>query len=628
MTVIIDDSDTWDFAWSDDVTGGNWFAARDVARERVDLLRVLLHYAKRQPTALDDGAGFKLACFLPSRVSGYSGTCAEQDAATGHPGEHLSVTRATDGTHWRWRCFSCGRGQTRDGSRPGDVVDLVTHAEGFPINEGNTGSLRALRHVLRMAGLDHVLDGKVSNTHTRATVPEFSVLVEGEAAPKRQQVKVPLDVALALNRKAREHWQAALAGNDGENARAYLAARGVTDQQIERYAIGFARDKFDDLHKTIDPKHAAFAQALGLTRLYEGPGKPGDAQRNRVVFPYCYPERVNPARPIGVYGFAGRNLTGVDVETGEPIPDFAHYNGKAPQKWNNSKNVDGVWQKAADLVGVWQAMKQARALNRVALCEGAFDMLALDRIGAPALALVGKEVSIGHALAIRSLLRVTQVTYACDGDQAGRSAVVKFAASMTAAGFAPDDLTVIDSDDGRDPATTEPELLRERWANPMPVIDFINSQLGGMTLTLADLRPLLAAAPQVAERFGLANSKQTIVTVADALVVRELTERPELAAFINRNEAAQVLADCPGWAALQDLAFGDTTQPEQLPQDMRRAWLRLWVDHLQRAVQAHKTQPRPADPAALSAYFAHGGRLYKAERVATEQLIAVNGLYR
>ncbi len=627
MTVIIDDSDTWDFEWSDDVTGGNWFAARDVARLRVDLLRVLQHYAKRKPVALDDGAGYKLACFLRSRVSGFAGTCAEQDAATGHPGEHLSVTRATDGTHWRWRCFSCGRGQTRDGSRPGDVVDLVTHAEGFTINEGNSGSLRALRHVLRMAGLDHVLDGKTSPRPNTQPV-EFSVLVEGETAPARQQVKVPLDVALALNKKAREHWQAALRSDDGADARIYLAARGVTDQQIERYAIGYARDKFDDLTKTIDPKHAAFAQALGLTRLYEGPGKPGDAQRNRVVFPYCYPERVNPARPIGVYGFAGRNLTGIDPETGEPIPDFAHYSGKPPQKWNNSKNVDGVWQKAADLVGVWQAMKQARALNRVCLCEGAFDMLALDRIGAPALALVGKEVSIGHALLIRSVFRVMRVTYACDGDQAGRSAVVKFAASMIAAGFAPGDLTVINSDDGHDPATTEPATLRERWDNPTPVLDFIAAQLASETITLADLRPLLAAAPQVAERFGLAGSKQTIVTVADALIVRELTERPDLAAHINRNEAAQLLADCPGWAALQDLAFGETTEPEQLPQDMRRAWLRLRVDHLQRAVQAFKAQPRPTDPAALSAYFAHGGQLRKAERVATEQLIAVNALYR
>ena len=130
MAILIDDSDDFIVELATDVTGGRYFKARDEARARIDLRRVVERYAGVELTQTAEG--YKTRCFLPSAVEGFAGTCAEQDESEGHPGQNLSVTLAEDGTHWRWRCFSCGRGQTRDGSRPGDVVDLVTAARQRP----------------------------------------------------------------------------------------------------------------------------------------------------------------------------------------------------------------------------------------------------------------------------------------------------------------------------------------------------------------------------------------------------------------------------------------------------------------------------------------------------------------
>lgn len=628
-TVIINDVDFDELPWADDVTGGRYLQARDVARDRVDLRALIERYAGRKLTPVAEGSAYKVACFLPSGVPGFRGTCAEQDASAGHPAENLSVMRATDGSHWRWRCFSCGRGQTRDGSRPGDVVDLVTHAEGMHINEGNSGSLKALRHALRLVGEDHVLDGLASPRSGSAEIDFSLVATERPAAARK--TTVPLNVALALNKRAREHWQENLKAPDAEatNARTYLATRGVTPEQIERYAIGFARDKFADLTKHIPPQHSAAAQALGLAKLH-ATGNVGDGQRNRVVFPYCYPARSNN-RPIGTYGFAGRTLAGVDPHTADTIPDFAHYNGHPPPKWHNSKNVDGVWSKAADLVGVWQARARIRETGRAVFNEGSLDMLAFDRIGAAALAMVSKEFTLAYAR-LACDLGISEAVYATDGDAAGRKAVPKFVGNMIAAGYPIEALGVIDSDDGRDPATTEPDTLARRWQNPTPALEHIITALETGTLAHDDLRPLLAAAPWLAPKFGLAFKAGTnaagTVGFAYAIVVRALIETPALAQHLAANEAAELLACAPEWPRVRALAFGDRSEPESLPQDVRRAWLRMRVQQLHDAVKAYESTPTPSDRAQILAHLTRGAELRKAKREAEKLLIATNALYR
>jgi len=264
VAVLIDDSDGFVFELATDVTGGRYHTARDTARSRVDLRRVVERYAGVELT--ETAEGYKARCFLPSAVNGFAGTCAEQDESEGHPGQNLSVTLAEDGTHWRWRCFSCGRGQTRDGARPGDVVDLVTAAEGFHVNEGNTGSLKGLRFALRLGNLDHVLDGLAKPRAGRAPV-DVSLIVDNPVkAAKRTEPKVSLETALEINSRARKHWQLALkAGTDSAHARTYLAARGVTPAQIKRYAIGYARNRFNDLVGTLDPKTYPPASAMGAS---------------------------------------------------------------------------------------------------------------------------------------------------------------------------------------------------------------------------------------------------------------------------------------------------------------------------------------------------------------------------
>lgn len=574
MTAILDDTDDDEagFVWLDDVTDGHYFRARDEARSRVDLLRLVAHYSGRAPTAVEGGSTYKAPCFFPSKVAGFAGSCAEQDASVGSPADNLSITRAADGTHWRWRCFSCGRGQTRDGAKPGDVVDLVTQAEGYEINEGRSGSLRGLRRTLQLVGLSHVLDGR-SAPASAVSAPLAELLGAAKVPALRESPKVALADALKLNARACGHWQRALQ-SEGSRALEYLHSRGVTDEQISRYAIGYAPPSFDSLTKALGGHPAA--SVLGLTKP-TSTGKTRDAQIDRVVLPYCYGER--PGRPLGVYGFAGRNLAGVDPATGEDIEGYEHRYGHPP-KWLNSTNVPGVWHKGEDLLGAWQACArlEGAAPRQVGYVEGGFDMLALDRIESPSLAMVGKESTIRHALLYRDSVRASAVTYALDGDASGWCSAPKFAASFVAVGYDVDVLSILESDEGRDPATTPPDVLAHRWAYPLPVLAFLRAAIGDGRLTLSDLRPLFAVAPSLASLFGVDAPPQPLVSVADALVVRQLREHPDLAPCLAADDARALLSNCPEWPTVEGLAFGEANTPDDLPPLVRRAWLRLLVD--------------------------------------------------
>ena len=78
MSAVIEADDCDEFLWSDDVTGGNYLRARDVARERVDLLALVTKLAGRAPVAIDDDVSYKAEIQASrrapdsARIEGYS----------------------------------------------------------------------------------------------------------------------------------------------------------------------------------------------------------------------------------------------------------------------------------------------------------------------------------------------------------------------------------------------------------------------------------------------------------------------------------------------------------------------------------------------------------------------------
>jgi hypothetical protein len=115
---------------------------------------------------------------------------------------------------------------------------------------------------------------------------------------------------------------------------------------------------------------------------------------------------------------------------------------------------------------------------------------------------------------------------------------------------------------------------------------------------------------------------------AYAIVVRALIETPALAQHLAATEAAELLACAPEWPRARALAFGDRSEPEALPQDVRRAWLRMRVQQLHDAVKAYEATPTPSDRSLILAHLTCGAELRKAKREAEKMLIEVNALYR
>jgi hypothetical protein len=393
-----------------------------------------------------DGS-YKTACFLRS-TTGYPGSCADEDASEngGMTPTSVKIYDTDVPGVMRWHCYSCKRG--------GCVVDLIAHAEGWATNTGRRTSLRALRRAAQLAGLSYVLDNRAPGPRD-VPIAELVTDVDPVATlPRRAAPSVDVALAHQVNNFAAQHWYTALRGDEGALGREYLYARGVTDEQADRYGLGYAAAKWDELAKRLPAQLRPLAQRLGLLSM-SARGSLIDAQRDRVLCPYMVPN----GDAFAVTGFAGRRRNDADA--------------RAP-KFCNSTNVTGVWEKTSALWGVWQASKRAHASSRVVVCEGVFDGLAFDRIGAPAVAPVGVAFTPAHAAVVRSL-GVERVTLADDGDATGRRAIAGWVVSLLAEGFEIDSIDVVRADDGQDAATTPSDLLAQRHADPIPVVDYLRA---------------------------------------------------------------------------------------------------------------------------------------------------------
>lgn len=433
---------------SDAVAPESFDRALAHVQQTLDLRAVVRSYGADLDERSD--GSYKVACFLRS-TTGYDGTCSDEDAREngGTPPASMKLYDSDVPGAMRWVCYSC--------KRHGCVVDLIAHAEGWAANEGRRTSLRALRRACQLAGLSYILDNRPPSSRDVADT-ELTQDAEHPIPPARRVVTTPAaDVALAhdVNCFAAQHWYATLRGPDGEPGRIYLRSRNVTDEQADRYGLGYARAAWSDLAKRLPPQTKALAQRLGLLSM-SARNSLIDAQRDRLMFPYMMP-RDGDAATFVVTGFAGRRRNDADT--------------RAP-KFHNSNNVPGVWEKSSALWGVWQARERVRETGRVVVPEGGWDVLAFDRIGAAAVTAVGLAFTPEHARGVRQL-GARRVTLADDGD-AGRRAVPSWVASLLAEGYELADIDIIASDDGSDPDETDPDVLAQRYAAPLTVAEYMD----------------------------------------------------------------------------------------------------------------------------------------------------------
>ncbi len=292
---------------------------------------------------------------IPLRRQGrlFVGLCPWHDDT--HPSLQVNPERQS------FKCWVCDIG--------GDVFAFVMKMEGVSFPE-------ALRILADQAGIPITASGA-------QTVP----------GGEKQQLYQAMAWAEA------EYHRCLLDSPEAEPARRYLAERGLSQESIRKFRLGFAPVAAAWILSRMGPgsPSAPMLEKVGLlVRSSFGPGW-YDRFRGRLLFPI----RDWQGRPIG---FGGRLLPGVDTPQ--------------PAKYINSPETS-LFAKSRVLYGLDLAKEGIRRTKQVLVMEGYTDCMMAHQMGFDnAVAVLGTALGEDH---LRTLKRwADRIVLVLDGDQAGQ----------------------------------------------------------------------------------------------------------------------------------------------------------------------------------------------------------------
>ncbi len=218
----------------------------------------------------------------------------------------------------------------------------------------------------------------------------------------------------------------------GKAALDYLHNRGLNDDTIKTYQIGFAPDSWDTLSNTVKPssfKDAVYEKTGLFIKTDRGWR---DRFRSRIMFP--------------IYHQSGKAIA-----FGGRI-----FNSDDPAKYLNSPETP-LYRKSEVFYGLHKTRDSIRKFSTAILVEGYTDFLQLVQLGIPnVVALSGTALGINHANQIRKF--ASKVYLAYDGDDAGVNATLRAGYVLFQAGVEP---LVIPMPNDKDPD----DWVREEGVN-------------------------------------------------------------------------------------------------------------------------------------------------------------------
>lgn len=209
---------------------------------------------------------------------------------------------------------------------------------------------------------------------------------------------------LAVNRQAMDFFCKMLLNPDsGKQAAVYLNKRGITQNTISAFKIGYAPDGWNHVVNFFSKqkKPLGIVEKAGL--IVERANKSGfyDRFRNRIIFPIF---NLN----AHVIGFGGRVM-----------------NDDMPKYLNSPETA--VYNKSRSLYGLHLAKQKGREKEIIYVAEGYFDLLALYQNGIHnSVATLGTALTSEHVQIIRGLVgKDGSVVLVFDSDNAGIQAALR-----------------------------------------------------------------------------------------------------------------------------------------------------------------------------------------------------------
>jgi len=340
---------------------------------------------------------------------------------------------------------------------------------------------------------------------------------------RRERLHLLLDRAAAYY--ARVLWES----GEAAEARTYLAGRGLEEETLKAYRVGYAPSAWDKL--LLVARQAGFSEeellATGLAqRSKQRPGQVYDRFRARIMFPLA------DARGR-VVGFGARAMR-----------------ENQPPKYLNTSEGE-VFHKGSQLFGIDLARRAAARAGSVVLAEGYTDVLALHQAGIEnAVGIMGTSFTDEQASELERTART--LVLALDADGAGQEAMLR--AARVAEGRSLE-LRVAALPPGLDPADLVQregvEAVRERIARSVPFVEFhverilARAEIGtaeGKDRALAELRPVLGPLPASVLRDELVRRVAGRLDLSDQLAASLLAEgaplSPPLAPAPDRSRAS------------------------------------------------------------------------------------------
>ncbi len=290
---------------------------------------------------------------LQKKGSNHMGLCPFHNEKT--PSFSVSASKQM------YHCFGCGVG--------GNVFTFIMEYENYTFIE-------ALRHLAERAGV---------------ALPEQEY---SEEAKRQSDLKGRL---LEVNKQAAKYFYYQLASKRGQAAHEYLVNRGLLEETIKQFGLGYSNKFSDDLYKYLKGLgyDDGFLKLSGLVTIDEQRGGT-DKFWNRVMFPIM---DVNHK----VIGFGGRVM------------------GEGGPKYLNSPETM-LFDKSRNLYGLNYARSSRK--TQLLICEGYMDVIALHQAGfTNAVAALGTAFTMFHANLLKRYTNEVLLTF--DSDSAGTQAALR-----------------------------------------------------------------------------------------------------------------------------------------------------------------------------------------------------------
>ncbi len=247
---------------------------------------------------------------------------------------------------------------------------------------------------------------------------------EEERSEEEKQRSERRESLMLVSAFAQKFFHDALKTGEGRSVGyAYFRSRGLEDETIERFGLGWAPGGRTTL---IDAALAAgykpeYLEAAGLAVRRED-GSLNDRFRERVMF---------PVHSVGgrVIAFSGRTLRSDN-----------------PAKYVNSPETE-IYIKSRNLLGIWLAKSEISRMDKCILVEGNIDMVMMHQHG-----IRNVVASCGTSLTVEQVRLIhkftSNITIMYDGDSAGIHAAMRGLSLVLSEGL---DVKIVLLPEGEDP---------------------------------------------------------------------------------------------------------------------------------------------------------------------------------